>query len=129
MCDHEPLRMRDCERTHRSPRCATLSTDGDPHAVDSSAITKRFLLYHIVPLWLASGVADWACHRATNIERTTGAKESLMHLLMLAEASVPVIAALFLEITTPVAALMVLSFVLHEATALWDVSMPSRAGK
>ena len=45
-----------------------------------------------------------------------------MHLLMLIEVGVPVIAGLFLEITSPVLALMIASFLLHEATALWDVS-------
>jgi hypothetical protein len=88
----------------------------------NDAITRRFLLYYIVPLWLTAGVADWVCHRASNIEGTTGAKESLLHLLMLAEVGVPVTAALFLEVTPPVAALMVATFFVHEATALWDVS-------
>jgi hypothetical protein len=60
----------------------------------------------VLPSWLAAGVADWTCHRATNIESTTGTKESLMHLLMLSEAAVPVLAGLFLEITSPVIALM-----------------------
>ena len=44
-----------------------------------------------------------------------------MHLLMLAEVSIPVLAGFYLEITAPVAALMILAFVLHDATALWDV--------
>ena len=44
-----------------------------------------------------AGIADWVCHRATNIEGTTGAKESLMHLLMQAEVSVPVLAGFYLE--------------------------------
>jgi hypothetical protein len=90
--------------------------------LDSGVITRGFLLYYIVPLWLAAGIADWVCHRATGIERTTGAKESLLHLLMLAEVSLPVLAGLFLEITPPVLGLMLASFFLHEATALWDVS-------
>jgi hypothetical protein len=71
---------------------------------------------------MTAGVADWICHRATNIETTTGTKESVMHLLMLTEAAVPVLAGLFLEITSPVIALMIASFLLHDMTALWDVS-------
>ena len=55
----------------------------------------------IVPLWQMAGTADWICHRATNIEGTTGAKESLMHLLMLTEVSIPVLAGFHLEITAP----------------------------
>src|SRR6185437_10216175 len=91
-------------------------------AADPGAATRNFLLYFIVPLWLAAGMADWACHRAADIEGTTGAKESLIHLLMLAEVSVPVLAGLFLEVTSPVLGVMIASFFLHEATALWDVS-------
>lgn len=89
---------------------------------DRTAITQNFLAYFIVPLWAMSGVADWLCHRVSRIETTTGAKESLIHLLMLAEMGVPVLAGLFLEITSPVLALMIASFLLHEATALWDVA-------
>src|SRR6266567_2586632 len=43
------------------------------------------LLYFIMPLWFLAGVADWLCHRASDIEHTTGAKESIIHLLMFAE--------------------------------------------
>lgn len=106
------------------PRSAVLppqsATSGVPPTTEE--ITRSFLLYFIVPLWLAAGVADWICHRAAHIETTTGAKESLIHLLMMIEVGVPVLAALFLEITEPVLALMIVSLFLHEATALWDVS-------
>lgn len=80
------------------------------------------LLYFILPLWLVAGFADWLCHRATKIEATTGAKESLIHLLMFAEIGVPLLAALFLEINALIIALMIVAFLAHEATALWDVS-------
>src|SRR5947208_16853774 len=43
------------------------------------------LLYFIMPLWFLAGVADWLCHRASDIEHTPGAKESIIHLLMFAE--------------------------------------------
>ena len=116
------LRNRDRRELYQSwGRDRELASDGS-NRLDSSTITRRFLLYFIVPLWQMAGIADWICHRATNIEGTTGAKESLMHLLMLAEVSIPVLAGFYLEITAPVAALMILAFVLHDATALWDVS-------
>ena len=85
-------------------------------------ITRNFLLYFVIPLWLAAGVADWMCHRATDIQHTTGAKETIIHLMMLVEMGVPVLAGLFLEINSPVLALMIASFLLHEVTAMWDVS-------
>lgn len=80
------------------------------------------LLYFILPVWLAAGFADWLCHRAAHIETTSGAKESLLHLLMFAEIGVPLLAAIFLEINAGIIALMIVAFFLHEATALWDVS-------
>jgi hypothetical protein len=80
------------------------------------------LMYFVLPLWLAAGFADYLCHRAAHIERTTGAKESLIHLLMFAEMAVPTLAAIFLEINALVLAVMIVAFILHEATALWDVA-------
>lgn len=89
---------------------------------DIHKLTRNFLLYYIVPMWLAAGLADWYCHRATHIEETTGVKETLLHVAQLTEMGVPTLAALFLEINPPVLALMAGSFLVHEATALWDVS-------
>jgi hypothetical protein len=84
-------------------------------AANVAEVTRNFLMGFVLPLWLTAGVfADWACHRATNIEITTGTKESLMHLLMLSEAAIPVLAGPFLEITSPVIALTIASFMLHD---------------
>jgi hypothetical protein len=80
------------------------------------------LMYFILPLWLLAGFADWLCHRATHIETTTGAKESVFHLIMLAEMGLPLLAAIFLEVNAGIIAFMIGAFFLHEITALWDVS-------
>jgi hypothetical protein len=80
------------------------------------------VMYFVLPLWLAAGFVDWLCHRASHIEKTAGAKESLLHLVMFAEVGIPLLAAIFLEINSGVFALMILGFFVHEATALWDVS-------
>lgn len=84
--------------------------------------TQSLLLYFIMPVWFLAGAADWLCHRATDIEHTTGPKESLIHLLMFAEIALPLLACLFLEINAAIFLLMILAFLAHEATALWDVS-------
>ncbi|MFU2053223.1 diguanylate cyclase [Bordetella hinzii] len=84
------------------------------------------LLYVLMPLWLLAGVADWLCHRNTHIAQTAGYRESLLHLLMFGEVGVALLAGLFLEVTAGVFALMMLCFLLHEATALWDVSYAVR---
>jgi hypothetical protein len=92
----------------------------DPDA--TGEVTRKFLLYFIVPLWLSAGMADWLCHRASHIEDTGGARESLFHLVMLVEVGVPALAGIFLEITSPVIGLMIGGFVLHEVTSLYDVA-------
>ncbi|WP_144639463.1 diguanylate cyclase [Bordetella genomosp. 13] len=84
-------------------------------------IAVGILLYFIVPLWLLAGVADWFCHRATDIARTAGPAESVLHLLQFTEIGVALLACLLLEINALVFAVMLTCFVLHEATALLDV--------
>lgn len=84
-------------------------------------ILRGMLRYFVLPLWLAAGFADYLCHRAVHIERTSGWKESALHLLQFAEMAVPVLAALFLEITSGVIGLMIVFLILHEATAIWNV--------
>jgi hypothetical protein len=84
--------------------------------------TQALLLYFVMPLWFLSGLADWLCHRATDIAHTTGPKESLLHLLMFGEIALPLLACLFLEINAAIFLLMIAGFLAHEATALWDVS-------
>ncbi len=88
-------------------------------------LSELYLMYFIVPLWLAAGMADWFCHRRSGIEHTSGPKESAIHILMLVEMGAPVLAALFLEVNALVLLLMVGAFFLHEATALWDVTYAS----
>ncbi len=40
--------------------------------VDVGDATTRYLLYELLPSWFVPGVADWAMHRRTRIEDTTG---------------------------------------------------------
>lgn len=84
--------------------------------------TILVLLYFIMPLWILAGVADWLCHRASDIAHTAGPRESLLHLLMFAEIGLPLLMCLLLEINALVFLVMLTAFALHEATALWDVS-------
>jgi hypothetical protein len=86
--------------------------------------TLLILMYFILPLWLVAGCADWLCHRASHIERTTGAKESLLHLLMFAELGLPLLAAIFLQINAGIIAIMIVAFFIHEATAYGMSVMP-----
>jgi hypothetical protein len=89
-------------------------------------IAQNVLMYFVLPLWLAAGFADYLCHRAADIEHTSGAKESLLHLAQFAEMAVPILAAMFLQINALVILVMIVAFLLHEATALWDVRYATR---
>ncbi|HTI85491.1 MAG TPA: hypothetical protein VL966_02720 [Alphaproteobacteria bacterium] len=44
------------------------------------------MFFFVIPLWMFAGVVDYVCHRASGIQQTTGAKESLLHLAMFGEA-------------------------------------------
>ena len=72
--------------------------------------TVLILMYFVLPLWLVAGFADWLCHRASHIETTTGAKESLIHLLMFTEVGIPLLAAMFLDINALIIAGMLVAW-------------------
>ena len=84
-------------------------------------LVQALLMYGVVPLWLAMGFVDWLCHRAADIEHTSGPKESLLHLAQFGEVGVGMLALLLLEVTPGLFALLLLCALLHEATAIWDV--------
>lgn len=117
-------------REGRRPPPPTIVVPGPAVSVRDTAtppgeitdITRNFILGAVMPIWLAAGMADWWCHRRARIEANAGTKESLIHLLMLAEASIPVIAGMTLEITSPMLLLMFGAVALHSATGLWDVT-------
>lgn len=96
------------------------------HSLDPQML---LLLYFVLPVWLIAGFADWLCHRATNIETTTGLKETYIHILMFVEMGVPLLSALFLDVNALVFAAMIVLFFCHEATALWDVNYAVTARK
>ncbi|MGK6311173.1 diguanylate cyclase [Variovorax sp. DT-64] len=79
------------------------------------------LMFGVLPLWLAAGALDWALHRNSSIETTSGTRESVLHLLMLAELGLPVLAVLWLEVDAAVLALCAAGFVLHELTVYTDL--------
>lgn len=88
--------------------------------MDPSA-AQAVLMYFVLPLWLAAGFADYLCHRVSSIETTSGPKESLLHLLQFSEMAVPTLAAIFLEVNALVILVMIVSLILHQLTAMWDV--------
>jgi hypothetical protein len=94
-----------------------------PGADDVENASRRFLLYGVLPLWFVPAVADWVMHRRTDIEHTSGVRESAVHALMMTEAGVPVVAGLTAKINPLVLSLFGGAALAHGATALWDVSL------
>jgi hypothetical protein len=80
------------------------------------------LMYLVFPVWVAAGLADWACHRRTAIAVTSGLKENLLHWLMYLEIGAGMAAAVFLDVNAAVLAIVFGAFVLHEATVYWDLA-------
>ena len=55
----------------------------------SHEVLRAMLMYFVLPLWLAAGFADYLCHRATHIEKTSGWRESVLHVVQFAEMPSP----------------------------------------
>jgi hypothetical protein len=78
------------------------------------------LLWGLWPLWLVAGVADWACHRRTRIERTSGRQEWLLHALQAGQLGIALALALFVEMTLMALLAMAFIVLVHWATAYVD---------
>ena len=79
------------------------------------------LVFVVFPLWVAAGLADWACHRATRIAATSGLKENLLHWLLFAQGGVAVLAMALLEVNAAVLLVVGAAFLVHEATVFVDL--------
>jgi hypothetical protein len=84
--------------------------------------TRRLLLGFVVPTWLGAGLADWACHRATDIEHTAGRRESVIHAAMMTQAGIPALLGLLVEVNAGVLATTLAALGSHQVTAVWDVA-------
>jgi hypothetical protein len=82
---------------------------------------RRALLGFVLPAWIGAGLADWLCHRRSDIEHTAGPTEAAIHALMMSEAGVPTLLGLFLEANAGLLATCYAALGLHQATAAWDV--------
>src|SRR5438477_12985753 len=81
------------------------------------------LVFVVLPLWVIAGFADYLCHRATEIEHASGARESALHWLLLGEVAVPMLAAVFLEVNAAVMAFMIMFLIAHEFTSWLDLQL------
>lgn len=88
---------------------------------DTTEVLRWVLGFVVMPLWLAAGAADAAIHRREGIERTAGMRESAMHVAMLVQLGSAVLAALLLEPTAALFALLLVLALMHEATLVADL--------
>ncbi|HUQ12620.1 MAG TPA: hypothetical protein VM146_20100 [Steroidobacteraceae bacterium] len=86
----------------------------------TSEIVWRVLAFGALPAWLLAGAADWLCHRRTEIERTSGATESVWHMVLHAEIAVPLLLGLWLEINAGLLLFMAACVLAHMLTSLSD---------
>ena len=94
-------------------------------STDVSALLVDFMLWVLLPLWTLAGAADYWLHRRTDIEHTSGLKESLLHVVQAIEIGIPLLAGLFFQVNLLVIVIMIASVVVHMLTALWDTSYTS----
>lgn len=83
--------------------------------------TLRYLLFGQFPVWTAAGLLDWYWHKRSDLEHTAGTAETALHLMMFAEAGLPVTLALFCEINAGLLTVMAAGALVHELTAFVDV--------
>lgn len=81
-----------------------------------------FLVWLLYPLWLVAGGIDYFCHRQTDIEHTSGPKESAFHVAEFVAVGFIVVAAAMLEITLAVLVLMFAAACVHTVLSFVDVS-------
>jgi hypothetical protein len=89
-------------------------------ASGAEAASRRYLMYVVIPLWFVPGVLDYLLHRRSRIEVTSGPRESLIHLVMMAEMGVPAWLGLLCEINPGLIAAMGTLAVAHNATSVLD---------
>ena len=88
----------------------------------ADSLLRDLLLYGLLPLWLAAGLADALCHRQQHIEHTAGWRESALHLLMLGELGAGLVAALLMQINAAVLVLLLVCCLAHEVTTWVDLA-------
>jgi hypothetical protein len=76
----------------------------------------------LLPAWILFGLADWYFHKKSDIAHTSGWRESGLHLLLTGQAGFGVLLAMFFEVTTLVALILICLYVAHELTTGADVT-------
>ncbi len=80
-------------------------------------------------LWLAAGAMDFRLHRASNIEATSGLRESRLHLVQIGILGLATVLWLCFRASPSLLAVLLALVSLHAITGYWDtrVAYPTRA--
>lgn len=89
--------------------------------MDASSLLINVMLYVFLPLWGIAGFVDWCCHKASNIEQTSGLKESLLHSLMGLQMAIPIALCLIYQVNVLILIICIITWLCHELVAHWDV--------
>ena len=81
-----------------------------------------FLGWVLYPLWLIGGAVDYVCHRRTDIQHTSGIRDSWLHVAQFATMAVFFASAILLQITMPVIITLVALVLTHTVLSFIDVS-------
>lgn len=82
---------------------------------------NTLLLAVVYPAWVLAGLADWACHRATGIARTSGLRENVFHWVMFAQMGVAVVLVLVFEPTSALMLVLLVLWALHQLTVWFEL--------
>lgn len=82
---------------------------------------SAFLAWGLYPAWLLAGAGDYLCHRKTDIEHTSGATESWLHMAQFACLAIAFACAALLQISAVVFVAMVALVLAHSILAYVDV--------
>lgn len=86
-------------------------------------VTRRYLMYAVLPTYLATGFLDYLMHRRSDIEHTTGWPESAVHVVEMVEVGAPIVMTLLLEVDPPVLLAAAGGALVHMATAVLDLRL------
>lgn len=92
---------------------------------DLPALLRGVIAWGVMPVWTAAGFADWLCHRRNDIAHTSGWRESILHVAMVAQLGIPTVVAALCDINALVVVLLLASFALHELTVYVDLRYSS----
>lgn len=90
--------------------------------MDIRELLQTLMVWVFYPVWLLAGAGDYLCHRHTDIEHTSGTRESWFHLLQYLSLLVALAALVLMNVNAVVFGIAVALVIVHTVLAHMDVS-------